>query len=190
MCSSDLWWQEDDLPLLISFAEGSEPSIPGEMSVYFINPNSASKELAMDFLEFTTKSMNRVRSISLYPDDNEPVENSYYQQNLDMMQQGIERLEKQIAEAADDEIRMLEEQLSMEKEWLAQGERWRWEVSPEQIASYREQLPYVQFGNDYDMLFRQEQVSTLYQRFLAKQIGIDQFINECDRVLRMMRMEQ
>lgn len=179
-------------PLLLAVSPEAEPVLRVDMTVYFINPNTTNMELALSFLEYSATHMNRTLSITLNPDDNTPVESPYYAENLEYYQKYIEDVKKSLAEAPDEDKRFYEEELQNIDQYIAEMELWRWDVSPESIATYRELAPYIHTNGGSMSLFSTDNpdIMRVFSQYIQNQMTTKQFVAEFDRIVRMMRLEQ
>ena len=201
--TSLFWWDYGFTPgnfemngyelCLLPLDDGLDPVLNASLQVYIVNPNSPNADLALTYLEFLTQNMRPEYKVALYPGENEPVEESYYQENLKYYNERLEDFQKQLekaeADGNEEAVKSIKEQL----EWLAEDresmERWRWTVSPEQIENYRAIDKYINV-NVNDLIYGSNgEVAKLVSRYTQGEMTGDQFIKEFDRKIRMIQME-
>lgn len=169
-----------------------------ELELAFINPRCANMTEAQNLLLCKLQSLpenNTTNAYTIFADLKEPVENRYYQRNLESMEKAMERLEAQLAEAPEAEKKdyqmMIDEQKAWNEEYKATE---RWEISAEAIARYDEQIfPHMYVKKPTFLSGTQDSVSpelrTLMDRYQAGQIKLEQFIRDADNKIMMMQME-
>lgn len=176
-------------PLLLKVSEDSDYTIGGQMSVYFVNPNSANKELATEFLEYVVQHMESRTKILLNPDANEPVETSYYASSMKYAQENLESIQRDYEEAAEEDKADLKESLDSMQRWIDYIEEDRWDVSVQDIANYREVAPYVIISTNAWASGDMTNASNAMQRYMDGNMDAEQFAKEFDRIVTMMQME-
>lgn len=142
-----------------------------------------------DMVELVLDAMSR---ISLYPDENEPVEMAYYGENLESHAQDMAHYDELIAATAneDEALRLTRLKQDQQAFWEATA-HFRYEISPQSIAKYREiagqLLPGVPtFGA---FASRASGFAALLRGFSAGEISAAEFIAKGERLLRMVRLE-
>lgn len=181
-------WQ----PLKIAISEEAGFQIPANVRVLFVNPRSKNLNAAVQYLENYVQSLSQREKTLFMPDVNEPIENKYYESNLQDMQASVERQKKQLEAADPIDKPALQENLDIFLGYIEEfRENGRYEVSPQAIARYRDlmqyvvlQRPSVMYSNSNDDSFW-----TLRNRYVEGQITLEQFIQEGSGKLRLMQME-
>lgn len=180
------------LPLALD--ENLTPILKGEMSIFIVNPNSENQDLAIQFLEYYMENLNAAIKVNLMPGETEAVLNP----DFDDMKKNIEELVKESRAAYEAAVgteneKAMELELQTMERGLAQMEQFRYSVTEEDIAEYRALYPMlvINKGNVfYDGGGEQSQeLATLTQRYLDKQMQPEQFVKELDKKIRMMMME-
>ncbi|NLG25550.1 MAG: extracellular solute-binding protein [Clostridiales bacterium] len=183
------------VPMLLTLDEGEQPVIAADVSAIALSPAGRDNPQAIDFLRFYAGHMPGRTRISLYTDENEPVENYYYAENVKQTLQYIARLEKSMAQADDEndkkQYRQMLDDANQNYENMQKNERY--EISAADIAGYRELERYL-VVNKPNALFTgsgdgSKEVFELIQRFVSGQIKTDQFLMEINQKLRMMALE-
>ncbi|MBQ8312765.1 MAG: hypothetical protein IJX84_06120 [Clostridia bacterium] len=169
-----------------------------ELELAFINPRCANMTEAQNLLLCKLQSLeedSRTNAYTIFTDLKEPVENAYYQRNLESMEKAIQRMEAQLAELPEEEKKdyqmMIDEQKAWNEDYKANE---RWEISAEAIARYDEQIvPYMYVKKPTFMIGSRDSASpelnTLLERYRAGQIKLEQFIRDADNKIMMMQME-
>jgi ABC-type glycerol-3-phosphate transport system substrate-binding protein len=84
-------WEYEPMPL--SLDEGMPAIIDAHMNMLILNQKSSGSEEAMRFMQYYAENMYPAMRINTMPDENEPIENTYYAQSLEHYQEqlGIDR---------------------------------------------------------------------------------------------------
>lgn len=179
-------------PLLLSFAEGEQPHISATLYVAFVNPFSAHRDTAIDFLETVTEELDALTRIHLCPDENEPVRSPWYEDNLKGFDQSVANAEEQLAKAETEEERQAYEELVEEyKQYREDYLKYdAWTASEESIAIYREYASSIRVKRNIGMGGENsEAFYELQQQYMDGMISADEFIRGVDGKLQMMMKE-
>ena len=177
-------------PLPLGF--DGQGQLSAQMTVAFVNPFSEHREEATAFLEAVAREMEPLLKIQLCPEENGPVKNPYYENQLASYDQMIEDAQKQLDGAKTDEEKQAYEEMLAEyekyrEEYLRYG---AWDASEESIARYRTFAPYIivirnlGMGGDNAGAFYE-----LQSQFTQGLISADEFIEGVDGKLQMMMLE-
>lgn len=177
-------------PLLLTVSPDDAQTISANITLYIINPNSQNKDLAVDFLEYMADNLSASFKIAMNPSMNDPVENAYFQENLEIYQTELAAVQKAYDEAPAEDKAAYQENLDMILEFYEYFEQnERWDVSAESIAEYRTYAPNLVCTQSAWASGNTADLSTLLSRFMDGQINVDQFVKEFDRIIMMMEME-
>lgn len=183
-----------DMPALV-FREGAQPLVPGEMIVWFVNPYSQHKELAIRYLEHAARMENNFRVFyATHPDANEPLAYEGYAQSIQEKESHRDELKALLNEADGDQRVAIENALVSVENWLSNTEKEKWIISEKAIAHYRAFAPFIRFFEDNTYITPQgsamlQQLDSLYQRYANGTISLDNFISELDRKMGMLYLE-
>lgn len=184
------------LPLMLSLGTEDSPRLRAEMSVAFVNPYSKNQEAAIEYLETTVDGMEQTFIIDLCPDQNEPVLNAYYEQNIQSMKEYKDSLEQQIAECTDeDEKAALQEQLESQQQYIDEYTKNNaYDASEESIAKYREYGDKLRaaeyFGVD---IYNDSDKDSMYSQmtqYLQGAIDANTMLQKLDKTVKMMILEK
>jgi ABC-type glycerol-3-phosphate transport system substrate-binding protein len=181
-------WEFKPTPLALD--EGMPAIVDAQMGLLVLNQKSADNEEAMRFMQYCAENMYPTTRINTIPDENEPIESSVYFRNLEFYQKQLGILESLLEIADEDTKPFIETDIQSYKEPMEDNERQKWSTTPEDIARYRSLYDYVSITKA-NLLFSRynEEITTIINRYLDRQIKSDQFIMELSRKLRMMQME-
>lgn len=232
---NDIWYGDDDdrtylfetyvnvtlgsyyyesVPMMLSFGDG-EGQMPVTLAVAFVNPFSENVDKAIEYLEVMADSLSTWDAYALYPDRNEPVRYSDYEEYKANLAEWIEEAKKTQAEnsesleklqASDDadeeEIAELEEAIANYEEYIANLEEnladiddTYWLISPQSIASYRARAEYLTpltydctyaTGNSDDST---DTVWGIVVQYFDGAITADEMLTGIDKKVQMMRLE-
>lgn len=172
----------------LSVVDGEEPVIGMTLTLAFVNPFSENKDAAIEYLEDAWDANGRTNRILMNPNDNEPVVNAYYEQNLKEIQNNIDQLKKSLETMTDEETReMMQNDINSTEEWLeTYKESGKYDVTPEQIAKYREVAGKMAVaksdiygGDSYDQMYQ----------YVDGAITASQFAAQLEKTLQMQRLE-
>ena len=172
----------------LSVVDGEEPVIGMTLTLAFVNPFSENKDAAIEYLEDAWDANGRTNRILMDPNDNEPVVNAYYEQNLKDIQSNIDQLKKSLETMTDEETReMTQNDINSTEEWLeTYKESGKYDVTPEQIAKYREVAGKMAVaksdiygGDSYDQMYQ----------YVDGAITASQFAAQLEKTFQMQRLE-
>lgn len=181
------------VPLKLSIGEGKDFTVGTTMEVLFVNPRCANLPEAIKLLECYVDTLDESYKILMCPDCNDPVENQYYQETLKNFQDSLAELQEQLKTADDAEKRDLEDTIKYYEDSLNNKESFRWDYSAQTIAQYREIGDHV-FARHANVLYSagsdtSNQLRSLHERYVQKQITRDQYIKELNQKARMIVLE-
>lgn len=187
----DVYASGSDTVIPLSMSEETDPAIPMRLEVMFINPRSQHKETAIRYMEAYVAAMDESIKIKLCPDHNDPVENPYYERNLEDMQEALDSMNKQLEEATEENVKeTLREQITYQEEYMARyRENSRYNVTEESIAAYRALDKYFFVPTVQSNFYQYTEVRTLRDQYQEGLINLDQFIQQADAKLRLMQLE-
>ncbi len=181
---------DDSEPLVLSMDESTAPALSTSMNLYFLNPSSDNVDAAMTFLMYIVENMDAADKLNLYPDYNEPCESRYYQENLEEMEKSLAMMEESAAGIDEANRADWESNLAEYRSYIeTYKENERWDITAEEIASYRERAQYMIVPTTNVFSGTDNEASKLMERYMDGQIGTEQFIREIDRIVQMIQME-
>lgn len=183
-----------DMPALV-FTEGEQPLIPGKMIVWFVNPYSPRKELAIRYLEHAARMKNNDRTYyATHPDVNDPLVYEGYELWVLEMEQYRDVLKESLEEAEGIERLDIQSNLKDVENLLSNQDRIKWTISENAIANYRAFAPSIRFFEDNRYVIPEgstfsKQLEGLYQRYADGVISLDAFLSEINAKMRMLFLE-
>lgn len=187
------YYDSKPTPLFLSLEEGGTPVIGANLSVLIINPKTQRREQAVLYVNHYLQNLAKAgENITLFPDHNEPVENQYYARNQRDLQAELDK-QNQLLEAAEESRQAeIKAEISMLEERIADIEKNRYDVSPEQIAQFREKIAPMLFINRQSVFLsgNTSELAKLFEQYMQRAITQDQFVKELDQRLRMMELEE
>lgn len=175
----------------LALTEGEAVMFPSEVTLAFVNPYSENRDDAIEYLEMAAGLIREENLIAMSPEHNDPIENSYYQENLDWYEKYIADLEESLAEAEekgdDERVAAFTEGLESAREEMERfREDGRWEVSPESIAAYRE---FADLQRPAHSSAWSEGVYEMIRQYLDGAIDAQRLVDSLGQTLRMKREE-
>lgn len=179
---------QDSVICPLSVVDGEEPVIGMTLTLAFVNPFSENKDAAIEYLEDAWDANGRTNRILMDPNDNEPVVNAYYEQNLKEIQNNIDQLKKSLETMTDEEMReMTQNNINSMEEWLEEyKESGKYDVTPEQIAKYREVAGKMVVAKSD--IYGSDSYDQMYQ-YVDGAITASQFAAQLEKTLQMQRLE-
>ena len=188
-------YEDYSSPLVLPIKDGEAIHVPANISCLFINPNTQNKELAVQYLQFVLENMPRIQHIMMFPDDNEPVANRHYEEITAEYEEMLAEAQASLETAAPEDVKDIQSAIDNYQDFLTNKDDHYWDASAESIAAYRELAQYAYAitptllsysGNDDAY----SEIQTLMSRYLQKQLTMEQFIEQTDQKLRMIRLER
>lgn len=183
------------LPLVLSLDEGIDPVIPVQLSVLTVNPRSTHMDQAAAYIaEYAANYDEQAEGVMLFPGNNEPVLNPYYEMTKQSIEQSIESVRTRLEKADESEKASLREELKSLEDEYATIDDTRVSLTSENIDAYRQKLaPYLYAASqtpltDYSSEAGGE-LQTLISQYRDGAIDTDAFIREMDKRVRMMMLE-
>jgi len=183
-----------DMAALV-FEEGEQSLIPGQMIVWFVNPYSQHKDLAIQYLECAAQMNNNPRTYyATHPDINKPLEREGYEASVQEMEKRRDELQEALKGAEGAERSSIEENLTDVENELANQEKRKWAISEKAITNYRPFASSISFFEDNPYITPDgssmlHQLEGLYRRYAHGLASLDDFLKELDEKMRMLYLE-
>ncbi len=182
------------VPLMLQLDEESEAWIPVSITALVVNPASNSPDEAMDLIAYLCQAMQEHQKFVLLQEMNDPIEDDFYPEALEFAEGWVAEaqaiLEAAIAMGSTD-LRDFTRQLRERELELKRVQATRWAFDAQQVAAFRANddllfAPTTGLYSDSMLLLR---TSSALERYLDRQLPLDQLLREFERMLQMMRME-
>ena len=195
MASYPEQYQYNATMMIIPLDEGLVPVITASLQLMMINPRSTRLDQAVQYVTTYAQNLDFISAaITLVPDNNEAIINTSFEANLQSWKDQIAQYETDIKTATAEDQAGLKESITYLQDMVDHSDQYRYRVSAETIATYREQVaPYlVVVGqtpfNVWDDNGENE-LYTLQSQYLQDAITMDQYVKEIDKRMRMMQLE-
>ena len=178
-------------PLLLAMEEGAAPIVDCSIEVAFVNPFSQNKELAIKYLELAVAQMDKNFLTTACPDQNEPIPNQYYEENIKYYDDQLETMRAELEKADEADKEMWQQQIDEMQGYRDEYEKNNaYDATAESIEAYRQYAQYFyvrrQLGLDGDV---QNEYYTQLEQYLAGNVDAATMLKEIDKKLKMMLME-
>ena len=166
-----------------------------DMSILIVNPRTAHMDQAALYLTEYVKQYDAAReNVMLFPDENDPVPNPYYEITKLSYEENIKELDARLEKADESEKAALREERKRIEGYLEEVEKERMSVTAEMLASYREKMaPYINVTRQTPLTdWGSEtggELRTQIDQYNSGAIDMDTFIREVDKRVRMMMLE-
>ena len=186
---------ENIRPLALALDEGLEPIVPMDMGILIVNPRTAHMDQAAVYLAEYAKNYNAAReNLMLFPDENDPVPNPYYEISKLSLEENLKELDARLERAEESEKAALRDERKRMEGYLENVEKDRMSVTAEMLAAYREQIaPYIYVTRQTPLTdWGSEtggELRTQIDQYNSGAIDMDTFIREVDKRVRMMMLE-
>lgn len=165
------------------------------MSVYLVNPYSENKETAMAFIEYCAQQADPMWRFYLEEEHAQAIPSPEYQELEARTLREMEALEAELAEAAPEDRRGIEDLLAEKSVMLEYARVNAWTVSEEEAAAYQRMAPSMTLLAD-SLCFADSSCSVskldIYQQIeqlLAGRIDLERLLATAQQKYGMMRIE-
>lgn len=182
-------------PLYLSLEEGGEPFIGMNLNVMTINPRTKRMDQALLYVSEYLDNLDKTSAnIVLFPDHNDPVENDYYQSNLEDMQESLAKMQESLKNASEENRAEIEQQIQWQEESIADWENYRYSVTAEQIADYRENVAPLIYVIRQNVFLNADtsatsEINKLLMQYIEGAVNLDSLVRELDQRVRLMQLE-
>ena len=181
--------------LALPLTEGLEPVMPATVEYLVINPRTTHLDQAVQYLSVFTQNLDPTAAgIVIYPGSDEPIVNPTFEADKKDWEASLTDYRAQLGKAKPEEQAGLKQSIAYFEDMIAHADTYRYTVSAEDIAVYREQVaPYLVVTGQtplktWDKEGKNE-FYTLRDQYMQGATTLDQFIKEMDKRLRMMQLE-
>lgn len=178
--------------LPLSIEKGATPVIGCDVTVLVINAASPNCALALEYLETYMCNLDSSSKIQYMPNEEAPVELSFYQEDKDVLLKKQTALEAALVDASEEERMPLQEQIQAVQLELEELEKQRYSIGTETIAKYKALTPFMRLtpytGLNFYSSTSPELVSLLNQ-YVQGAIDKEGFIRRYEQMARMMYLE-
>lgn len=165
------------------------------MSVYLVNPYSENKDTAMAFIEYWAQQADPLWRFYLEEEHAQAIPSPEYQEMEARTLREMEALEAELAQAAPEDRRRVEDILGEKSMMLEYARANAWMISQEEAAAYQRMVPSMTLLAD-SLCFRDSSCSAskldLYQQIeqlLAGRIDLERLLATAQQKYGMMRIE-
>lgn len=180
-------------PLILSLDGETEPIVPVSMTVMIVNPRSTRIDQAAAYLTaYAGHYEAETENIMFFPDQNDPVPNSYYEIQKQSYEESLRDLDSRIEKADESEKAILRDNREQIQGFLDELENQRMSVTEEMIQAYREQVaPYLYVTPQTPLTNSDSsgELDALTSQYLDRAIDLDTYIREMNQRVRMMMLE-
>lgn len=180
-------------PLILRLDSETEPVLPVSMTVTIVNPRSTRMDQAAAYLTAYAGHYDaETENIMFFPDQNDPVPNSYYEVQKQSYEESLRDVDSRIEKADESEKASLRETREQIQGYLDELENQRMSVTEEMIQAYREQVAPYLYVTPQTPLTNPEssnELDTLTSQYLDHAIDLDTYIREMNQRVRMMMLE-
>lgn len=182
-------WMNSE-PLMLRLDEDSAPAISANVTLMTVNRASKNQDLAIELLEYIAERLPQDLTTTMMPDVNEPIQVSYYEENLASYREVLDMLTKEAEEAPEEEKGFYEETIQWYQDMMVRMEEDRWAFSEEDIAYYREHIaPCLVVSASSIFNGEDNPATTAMQLYIDGARNAEFFLSEIDRIVTMMQEE-
>ena len=182
-------------PLYLALEEGGEPFIGMNLSVLTVNPRTKRMDQALLYVSEYLDNLDKTSAnITLFPDHNDPVENDSYQSNLEDMQESLAKMQQSLENASEENRAEIEQQIQWQEESIADWENYRYSVTAEQIADYRENVAPLVYVIRQNVFLNADasatsEINKLLMQYMEGAVNLDSLVRELDQRVRLMQLD-
>ena len=187
--------EDSSRALLLPLDDGMTPVVTANMTVLIINPRTTRPEQALAYLRTYVQNIDKQSSyITLFPDHDDPLPNTYFERNLASWQKSLDDLNEQVKTAEPEDVAGIKDSIKYYEDLLNNSDQYRYTVSAEAIAYYRQNIaPYVRAMAQTPLNTWNKEgendLQTQLSQYLQGAISADEFIKAIDNRIRMMQLE-
>lgn len=191
-------WPDSYKALPLSLTEDSDPILPVNLSVAFINPYSEHQAEAAEFLASTLANFSTVTQYNFFTDKTEPLRTSDFEERKENTQKWLEEARASLETAGEESKTDWETTVKDIEESLADMDKNDWMFSPEGIASYQALSAWMEAldFNLYTSITSTDSVTSEYMDPIwnyAEGKGTaytaEELLSAIDKKVQMMRLE-
>ena len=173
-----------DMPA-ISFEKGKPAPVNGQLNVWFVNPHSENRDLAVRYLEHAARCENNIRTYyGTHPDMTDPVPDEGTAARCVELEEQLEQLRAKAGEQEEINPELEQRIRETETEHLLWENR-KWEISEEAIREYRGFAETIAFHEDnpYVMVAGRTsntatEMEALFEQYRYGQLSRDEFLRQ------------
>ncbi|MGN1021176.1 MAG: hypothetical protein ACI4O7_12485 [Aristaeellaceae bacterium] len=163
------------------------------MEVLFVNPRSAHMDAAVKLIKEEIAHLNDTYAHVLRMDATDPVRYDYYDQWVQSAQKALDDARKALEEADEADRKDYQLQVEELERNLEDVKANEYMISEGGIRYYQETVAPAMYVSRPSVFYTSEdasgELSTLLERYMQGQIGLEQLIREMDSKIMMMQME-
>jgi len=187
-------YDDNSEPLVLPIEDGGATWVPAYINCVFINPNTENPDMAAAYLQCVLDNLDASERVALFPDDNDPVPNEYFEQMVTEYESMLADAKASLETAAPEDAKDIQTSIDSYQSFLDNKDNYYWNVSAESIAAYRKMAEqcYAATPNILNYSGNDEASSEIYsliERYTQKQITLDQFITQAEQKIRMIQLE-
>ena len=176
------------------FEENGEKRTLATIFLAIVNPYSQHVEEAATFLTYATERSATDATLTLYPDQNDPIPNQGVKAQLEEARQELER-RRALLDSADDAHRAeAQDAVTQQEAVIAELEAWQDLVSAEAIAAYRALEPYLYIPQDSPYwratTEMKTEIESLLKQYAAGMLDGENLIRQLDQRFQLLFLEQ
>lgn len=177
-------------PLVMSLTPDTPKMLAVYATVAIVNPYSENRELALEFMEKLVENLSDEVGYTMFSDLTEPVENKYYQENVESMQASIDALRKEYENAPEADRQAIQESLQEAEANLKDYEQYRYSLSEADIAWIHQNADALTIQHS-NWLYNGDSgdAAQLVSQYIEGQLSAKELMDEIGRKIRMMMME-
>ena len=184
-------WNEGLKPWPLKLSEDIPTALQMSLEVLVVNPFSQNQQEAMNFLDCVVENYTPEMRIALMPGENEPVRDSRYEYDMAQYRKMVDEAKKMADEADAADKQMMEENYNNQLKYMEDYDsKYSWRITASTIEQYRA------LAGDMVVLtnqgFGEKNSADLYemiQRYINRELSVDQFLKTMEQKARMMMME-
>lgn len=184
-------WNNSLKPWPLKLSEDSPVALRLQMEVLVVNPFSQNQQEAMNFLDCVVEKYSPELRTTLMPEENEPVRDSSYEYNIAEYQKSLDEAKKMLDQAEAADKQMMEDNYNNLLKYMEDYDtNYSWRITAATIERYRALAQDMVVVTNQG--FGEKNSADLYemiQRYISRELTVDQFLKTLDQKARMMMME-
>ncbi|NLD34871.1 MAG: hypothetical protein GX653_08185 [Clostridiales bacterium] len=182
-----------DQPIMLSADDTAPPALQASASFLSVNPRGPHVDRAMEVLNLYADAMDPIPRAMLMPDENDPISNPRYEQDIATEEFVIRDIEQMIAAAQKEYGRTPPEyvqQLEAARKTLAEAETTlKYLMTADDMQRMRQRLDSVYIASEVQIAQDSNDIFSLYEQMASGALPLEQFIRQADDMLRKIELE-
>lgn len=177
------------IPIELAIDEEHTPIKAMTINGVVVNNLSGNKERAIEFVEDLINFIEKEAEIYMYKDIDDDVVDPSNIKWIEQQEKEIKELEKNIKNADEKEKKSMQEDLETLKKYYIDSLKEKYLVRKEDLDNYKANIDQYYAKTSMIFDYSNKKQMELVEKLMLKQMSIDNFLNELERIKKMSDLE-